>query len=102
MVRSFVVALSGIAGYTMPSQDLGSALRLCRFGLTCAGAAAGMFGVALGSALLLWRFCSLESFGRAYVPAGREPAGNVFLRRPPWRDTLRNPALAGENRRRRA
>ncbi len=101
-IAVIVVALSGIAGYTMPCQDLSAALRLCRFGLTCAGAAAGMFGVVLGTALLLWRVCSLESFGRAYVPAGREPAGNVFLRRPLWRDTLRNPALAGENRRRRA
>ena len=101
-IAVIVVAFSGIAGYTMPSQDLGAALRLCRFGLTCAGAAAGMFGVVIGTALLLWRVCSLESFGRAYVPAGREKPGDVSLRRPPWRDTLRSPALAGGNRRRRA
>lgn len=101
-IAVIVVALSGIAGYTMPSQDLSSSLRLCRLGLTCAGAIAGMFGVVMGLALLLWRLCMLESFGRAYIPAGRAGAGGVFLRRPPWRDVFRDPGLADRDRRKRA
>ena len=95
------MALAGIAGYTMPSQDLGTALRLCRFALAAAGAFAGMFGVVLGLALLLWHLCSMETFGRAYLPAGRDNTLPAVRRRPPWRDTTRDPALCGGDRRRR-
>ena len=101
-IAVIVVALAGIAGYTMPSQDLGAALRLCRFALAAAGALAGMFGVVLGTALLLWHLCSLECFGRAYLPVGRTDGRAGVLRRPPWRETLRDPALCGYDRRRRA
>ena len=101
-IAVIVVALAGIAGYTMPSQDMGSALRLCRFGLAAAGALAGMFGVVLGTALLLWHMCSLECFGRAWLPVGRTDGRPGVLRRPPWRDTVRDPALCGSDRRRRA
>ena len=101
-IAVIVVALAGIAGYTMPSQDLGAALRICRFGLAAAGALAGMFGVVLGAALLLWHLCSLECFGRAYLPVGRSAGRPGILRRPPWRENVRDPALCGYDRRRRA
>ena len=101
-IAVIVVALAGIAGYTMPSQDLGAALRLSRFGLAAAGALAGMYGVVLGAALLLWHLCSLESFGRAWLPVGRTEGRPGVLRRPPWRETARDPALCGFDRRRRA
>lgn len=100
-IAVIVVALSGIAGYTMPSQDLGTALRLSRFGLAAAGALAGMFGIVLGVVLLLWHLCSLESFGRAYVPAGTGAAFGMLLRRPPWRDAVRDPGVNGGDIRRR-
>jgi len=101
-IAVIVVALAGIAGYTMPSQDLGTALRLCRFALAAAGAFAGMFGVVLGLAVILWHLCTMESFGRAYLPAGRDGARPAVRRRPPWQDTTRDPALCGSDRRRRA
>ena len=62
-----VIALAGIAGYTMPNQDMGSALRLCRFFLVLAAIGFGMFGVALGCALLLYHLSGLESFGVPYM-----------------------------------
>ena len=96
-IAVIVVALAGIAGYTMPSQDLGSALRLCRFGLVLAASVAGMFGIVTGAALLLWHLCSLESFGRPYILSAGSRA--VFFRRPPWRDVYRDPAITGEDKR---
>lgn len=96
-IAVIVVALAGIAGYTMPSQDLGTALRLSRFALTLAAALAGMFGIAVGAALLLWHLSSLESFGRPYVDPG---VRGVLRRKPPWRDVLRDPAVSGDRRRR--
>ncbi len=62
-----VIALAGIAGYTMPNQDMGSALRLCRFLLVLAAIALGMFGVAMGCALLVYHLSSLESYGVPYM-----------------------------------
>ena len=102
-IAVIVVALAGIAGYTMPSQDIGTALRLCRFALAGAAALAGLFGIVVGTALLLWHLCSLESFGRPYIPTeGRGAAGSqgIFVRRPPWTDRFRDASTAGYDRRR--
>lgn len=102
-IAVIVVALAGISGYTLPSQDLGAAVRLCRFGLVIAAAFAGMFGIVVGSALLLWHLCTIESFGRAYIGSAAE--GNavgsraIFFRRPPWKDIYRDPAVTGEDKR---
>ena len=51
----------------MPNLDMGSALRLCRFLLVLAAIALGMFGVALGCALLVYHLSSLESYGVPYM-----------------------------------
>ena len=102
-IAVIVVALAGIAGYTLPSQDLGTALRLCRFGLVIAAAVGGMFGIVVGTALLLWHLCSLESFGRPYMTtlSGSGDAGSraVLFRRPPWKDIYRDPAITGWDKR---
>ncbi len=99
-ITVIVVAVAGIAGYTSPSQDMGTALRLCRFGLALAASAAGMFGIAAGLTLLLWHLAALESFGRPYLPT--EGAGSAFLHRPPWKDRTRDPSINGGDLRRRA
>ncbi len=95
-IAVIVVALAGIAGYTLPSQDLGAALRLCRFGLVLAATVGGMFGIVVGTALLLWHLCSLESFGRPYMATlVGEPGSSraTFFRRPPWKDIYRDPSI---------
>lgn len=66
-IAVIVVATAGIAGYTIPNQDLGEALRLTRFFLVLTAIAAGMFGIAAGCILLLWHLCSLCSYGVAYL-----------------------------------
>lgn len=101
-IAVIVVALAGIAGYTLPSQDLGTALRLCRFGLVIAAAIGGMFGIVVGTALLLWHLCSLESFGRPYMTTLVGSQGSsraVFFRHPPWKDTYRDPSITDWDKR---
>ncbi len=66
-IAIIVVAAAGIACYTLPSQDLAAALRLWSLGLLLAGAAAGLYGVALGCCLLLWQLAGIDSFGRSYT-----------------------------------
>lgn len=62
-----VVAVAGITGYTMPNQDLASALRLCRFGMVLVSLALGLFGMVIGGLLLIYYLCTLESLGTAYM-----------------------------------
>ena len=61
------VALAGIAGYTMPNQDFGGALRLWRFGLTLLASVFGLVGLALGCGVLIHHLAGLESFGQPYL-----------------------------------
>lgn len=106
-IAVIVVALAGIASYTMPSQDMSAALRLSRFGLTIAASVAGLYGIVAGVIFLIWHLCSLESFGRSYVampPVGKNAPGtaSLFTRIPPWRDTMRDVELNGGDLRRRS
>ena len=99
-----VVAVAGIAGYTMPSQELGGALRIWRFVLVLLSSAAGLFGAVIGIAVLIVHLAGLESFGVPYLtpfavstgPATRE---HVLLRRPMPQVKDRPAALKPRNRR---
>ena len=80
-----VVAVSGIACYTLPSQDLGFALRLCRLALLLGAVFAGLFGVGAVACLILLHLAELESFGAPYaapLATGRRGAlSRLLLRR---------------------
>ncbi len=92
-----VVAVAGIAGYTMPSQDLAGALRLWRFFLALLAGWAGLFGLAAGAALLVGHLAGLESFGTAYLASLAD--GEPILRQPLPADKFRPAHLNSENRR---
>ncbi len=97
-----VVAVAGIAGYTMPSQDLAAALRLWRFLFSLLGGWMGLFGVTVGTVLLMGHLATLESFGVAYltpfaVNAGEQTEGQELLRQPLPADKLRPAYLNTKN-----
>ena len=99
-----VVAVAGIAGYTMPSQELGGALRIWRFVLVLLSSAAGLFGTVMGAAVLIVHLAGIESFGVPYltpfaVGTGRRPREHVLLRRPMPQIKDRPAALKPRNRR---
>ena len=60
-----VVAVSGIAGYVLPSQELNAAVRLWRGVLVILAAALGLFGVLCGVMALLRRLCRTENLGQS-------------------------------------
>ena len=95
-----VIALAGIAGYTMPNQDMASALRLFRFLLTLTAILLGMFGLAVGSALILYHLSGLESFGVPYMTpfagARGRYMGRALLRRSMRVRRERDPLLGTE------
>ena len=105
-IAIIVVALSGIACYTLPSQDLGFAIRLCRSLLLLGAIFAGLFGVAAASCLLLLHLAGLDSFGVDYTsPLSDEyPLGLLrLLITPPKRSVkFRPPELKTPDRRRQA
>ena len=74
-----VVAFAGIAGYTMPNQDMSAALRICRFILVIAAILAGMFGLAIVSCLIIYHLCTLSTFGVPYMdPFAGSDARNII------------------------
>ena len=79
-IAIIVVAVSGIACYAMPSQDMGSAVRLCRALLLLAGICAGLYGVALTSCLIAAHLAAIDSFGVNYTAPLSEERGGGLLR----------------------
>ena len=100
-----VVAIAGIAGYTVPSQEFAAALRIWRFGLAIAASLGGLFGVMALAAVLVYRLAQLESFGVPYLTpfaaSGDERAqGHGVIRWPTHWVKFRERALGTQNQRR--
>ena len=103
-IAIIVVAVSGIACYTLPSQDLGFALRLTRLVLLLGAILAGLYGVGLAGCLTLLHLADLDSFGRDYTAplSSGQPGGlaRLLLRPPKLRNKWRDPLLRVRDRRR--
>ena len=100
-----VVAIAGIAGYTVPSQEFSAALRIWRFGLAIAASIGGLFAVTALAAVLVYRLAQLESFGVPYLTpfaaSGSErEKGHGVIRWPTHRVKFRESALKTRNQRR--
>jgi spore germination protein KA len=101
-----VVALAGVCGFTAPNQDAALAIRVTRLALVPCAAAAGLIGLSLAFAGVVYRMAMLESFGVPYLaPFGtgslREALGRSIVR--PFLDSLKTrPGIfrAGNVRRR--
>lgn len=81
------VALAGICGYVMPSQDFAAALRIWRFVIALMSALGGLFGLICAVAALVIHLSSLESFGTPYlapftVGAGQGKGKSDVIRKP--------------------
>ncbi|MBP3964101.1 spore germination protein [Paenibacillus lignilyticus] len=63
-----VVAMTGIASFTIPSFNTAITLRLLRFPLIFIAAWTGVLGLALGMFAIVLHLCSLRSFGKLYLP----------------------------------
>ena len=103
-IAIIVVAMAGIAGYNVPNQEIGSLLRVARLGLLLAAALAGMFGVTLSLAALVWYACTAESFGTAWlyplVDAEESPVFRVFVKQDQRKEKTREKEIVFWNKRR--
>ena len=104
-ISIIVAAISGICCCALPSQDLASAVKLCRLGLLLAAMAAGLYGVSLGCCALVLHLSDLESFGVNYTAPLSEDAhglSRLLLRVPKPLNRHRDPQLKTPDRRRQA
>lgn len=82
-----IVAVAGMASFTIPNYALGQAARVFRFAALLAAGILGVFGLMMVLHLLLTHAVSLQSFGVPYLaplaPVRRGEAGDA-LPRFPW------------------
>lgn len=81
-----VVALTGIASFSIPQYNIAISLRILRFPLMVLAATLGGFGLMIGFLLILLHLCSLRSLGVPYLspiaPLHPPQLGDVFVRAP--------------------
>jgi hypothetical protein len=74
-----VVAMTGIASFTVPYFSTGISFRILRFPLMILAANQGMFGVSVGLFLIIYHLCSLRSCGVLFLdPLGSDKWKNVL------------------------
>jgi spore germination protein KA len=82
-----IIAISGMAGLTMPNQDFLNALRICRLLFAICATLAGLYGLSIGFLLLSYHLNTLETFGVPYFSPfvaneGRDIANDTLIRVP--------------------
>ena len=98
-----IIAITGLASYTIPEYRMASAMRLTRFFLVIAGWAMGLVGVATALLALLVMLCRHKSFGMPYlIPQGPRTTANsdVVVRGPVYAQRQRPDALNTRDRQR--
>ncbi|WP_209123218.1 spore germination protein [Alkalihalobacillus sp. BA299] len=94
-----VVAVTGIASFSIPRYNAGMALRMLRFPMLILAGILGLLGIMLGIIMIVTHLCTLRSFGVPYLspmaPMKGPDMKDVMLRLPRWTDNTR-PHLTGE------
>lgn len=95
-----VVAVTGIASFTIPRYTAGIALRMLRFPMIILAGTLGLLGIMLGIIFILIHMCTLRSFGVPYLtpmaPMKGRDMKDVLIRAPWWMLNTR-PHLTGED-----
>lgn len=87
-----VVAITAIAAYVVPSNEMSSSVRLLRFPMMILASGLGFIGIVFGLMILFIHLCELESFGSPYfspiAPFHWKDLKDAIVRLPIWK--LRN------------
>ncbi|MBW5445674.1 spore germination protein [Cohnella sp. CFH 77786] len=93
-----VVAVTGIANFSIPRFNFAASIRLLRFPMILLAGTLGLFGIGIGLLGILIHLCSLRSFGIPYfspvAPLSFGGLKDVVIRSPHWAMKLR-PRLTG-------
>ncbi|GIN60988.1 putative membrane protein YfkQ [Robertmurraya siralis] len=96
-----IVSLTGIASFTIPKFNLAITIRILRFPMMLLAGLFGLFGITLGSILIVTHLCKLRSFGVPYFspigPFKWKELKDVFIRAPWWAMDKRPTQTISEN-----
>lgn len=100
-----IIAITGVAGFTMPNQDFSNAVRLWRFIFVLCAIIAGLFTIVMGMLVMGYVLVKIETFGVPYFTPftsneGREILQDTLLRLPLGTMKQRNASLKSTNKRR--
>lgn len=105
-IAVIIVALAGIAGFTIPSQELSTAVRFFRLLTAIAAAIGGMYGLMAAIAMTIYHLSTISSFGLDYLSPisdrGLYSAIRAILRPPLRTRKFRDEALDTPDKRRQA
>lgn len=96
-----IVSLTGIASFTIPKFNMAITIRILRFPMMILAGLFGLFGITLGSILIVTHLCKLRSFGVPYfspvAPLKWKEFKDVFIRAPWWAMKERPSQTISEN-----
>ncbi|NRD76999.1 spore germination protein [Bacillus sp. BRMEA1] len=99
-----IVATTGIASFSFPRYNLGTAYRMLRFPMLFLAGMLGLYGVACGALAIIIHLTNIRSFGIPYLSpiAPQIPRGlkDVLIRSPRWNMTHRPKLIVGEEKER--
>lgn len=84
-----IIALTGIAGFTMPSQDFANCVRLWRLAIAVFSAVGGLFGLIMCELFMGYLLAKLEVYGIPYFAPfasteGKDVKEDTLVRLPLW------------------
>ncbi|MFV8829007.1 spore germination protein [Alkalihalobacterium sp. APHAB7] len=84
-----IIALTAIASFVVPINEMGTTVRLLGFPLMLSAYLLGLIGIVFGLLILLIHLCKLESFGSPYfaplAPVRFKDLKDTFIRTPLWK-----------------
>lgn len=97
-----VVAITGISSFMIPRYSSGLGLRLLRFPMMIVSGTFGLFGLLLGTIIIVIHLCTLHSFGVPYLspvaPFKRREIHDVISSPPLWSVKTRPYLTGGGNK----
>ncbi|WP_235948128.1 spore germination protein [Paenibacillus glycinis] len=99
-----VVSITAISNFVIPSYNMGISVRMIRFIYMMLAASFGLYGILVGTIVMVLHLCSLRSFGVPYLapfaPFIIEDQKDNIFRLPQWA-LLTRPRLVSPNNRKR-
>ncbi|WP_409299913.1 spore germination protein [Peribacillus sp. SCS-155] len=96
-----IVSMTGIASFAIPKFNFAISIRLIRFPLMILAGAFGLFGIIIGSSVVIAHVAQLHSFGVPYLsglaPLKQHELKDILVRAPWWKMIHRPSSYARRN-----